>query len=777
MTVAEPDSPTLTVNQYDRLLEAAETYREALVVRLCGEVGVRPAELARLSSDDIDRVGTDPPRYLLRIPAEESESSADCEAHPGQTRTAYLPTEIQRELERYVRSNGIGDAERIFPVTPRRLQMLVADVADRAGERANDESLSSVSSSDLRRYFARSSLVDHEIDPRVVKMAGGWQSFEALESYLSEPTDEAIVEAFEIVEDRSESTQDSTTLGDDALVRSMLAETDRYALVRLDEAGYVERWNRSAASTFGYDASEIVGTHASIFYAEEDASGDAIARKLADATPESPHEDDTGFVCRDGSRFRATELVVPTADRAGGHEGYGLFVHDVSTYHEKLESERSRNDRLEGFDAVARRFRAVARGLLSASTHDEVETECCRAFVDGPAYRYAWIDRTARTGTRTNWRTSSAISPGEADRLRPDTWSDGAATADVHRGSDTGGLDGESASHSSGRSVRFDGETDDASGSSETPAAGSEGEPPAERTVVADVAGRVDEEYVEGTLARVCVSYGDTVYGTLSVVTERDDAFDRDELDWLETIGRQVGYAIAAVRRRNLLLSDTVVELEFVCRDEQSFFVDASAQLDCRFEIDSFVPVSESTQLYYVTLQDGSPATVFELAESDPGIGDCRLIETYEDGWRVEFIVEGSCPTLTLTEYGVTVLEAVVENGEATIAAECAGGTDLRTIVDGLRSVFPDSELAGKREVERTVQTAAEFRNGLADRLTDRQESALRAAYFGGYYDWPRESTAEEVADAMGVSSPTLHNHLRKGQHELLRTFFDAASE
>jgi predicted DNA binding protein len=57
--------------------------------------------------------------------------------------------------------------------------------------------------------------------------------------------------------------------------------------------------------------------------------------------------------------------------------------------------------------------------------------------------------------------------------------------------------------------------------------------------------------------------------------------------------------------------------------------------------------------------------------------------------------------------------------------------------------------------------------------LTDRQHAALRAAYFGGYFDWPRGSTAEEVADAMGVSSPTLHNHLRKGQRELLRVLFE----
>ncbi|MDJ1430706.1 bacterio-opsin activator domain-containing protein [Halostagnicola sp. A-GB9-2] len=805
MTFGEAAATTLTRSEYETLLEAAETYREALVVRLCGEVGLRPVELARLSNDDVDQVSADPSRYLLRIPGEavDEETGSD-EAGPDSRRTAYLPTAVQRDLERYVRSNDLDESERIFPVTPRRLQMLVSDVADRASERTNDSSLSSVSSSDLRHYFARSALVSDEINPRVVKSAGGWQSFEALEAYLSEPTDEELVAAFEPTENEGRSDRNSPATGDDGIVRSLLAATDRCALVRLDADGYVERWNRSAVSTFGYHATEIVGTHVSTFYADDDRDADALDHKLAEATTDSPHEDDSWFVNRDGSRFRATELIVPLRDETGTRSGFALFVHDVSSYRDRLENERSRNDRIERANEVTNRFRAVTNQLLEASAHDEVEFVCCQTLVDGPAYEFAWIDRTTRTTGQREWRTSSGIDREAAERLVPDDWyaetesgrshrhqsgaelaADGTARtgeigADPPAGSEVSGTDEspDGTDASAGRDA-IDG-TDTLGGSDTSEAgrphsaasavSGSE----MSETVVTDISGTLEEEYVEGKLARVCLSYGDTVYGTLSVVTEREGGFGADELAWLETIGRQVGYAIAAVRRRNLLLSDTVVELEFACRDEQSFFVDTSAQLGCRFEIDSFVPVSESTQLYYVTLQDGPPKTVFELAEADPGIDDCRLIETYEDGWRVEFIVEGSSPTLTLTEYGVTVLETVVENGTATIAAECAGAADVRTIVDGLRSAFPDSELIGKREAERTVQTAYEFREGLEDRLTDRQESALRAAYFGGYYDWPRESTAEEVADAMGVSSPTLHNHLRKGQHELLRTFFDA---
>ncbi|WP_158057679.1 helix-turn-helix domain-containing protein [Halorussus halophilus] len=60
----------------------------------------------------------------------------------------------------------------------------------------------------------------------------------------------------------------------------------------------------------------------------------------------------------------------------------------------------------------------------------------------------------------------------------------------------------------------------------------------------------------------------------------------------------------------------------------------------------------------------------------------------------------------------------------------------------------------------------------MSDQLTDAQRRALRSSYFAGYYEWPRDSTAEEVADSLGISSPTLHQHLRKAHRELLSAFF-----
>ncbi|RQG90300.1 PAS domain S-box protein [Natrarchaeobius halalkaliphilus] len=740
MSLETADESTISRRQYEVLVGVAETYREALVIRLCGQVGLRPAELVRLSVDDVEQVRIDPPRYLVRVPDGDDRHE---DGRHG-VRTAYLPVDVERELRRYARSEGLSADDRIFTVTPRRLQMLVSDVGDRASEAFDDPALAEVSTADLRRYFAHRALVDHDVNPRAVKAAGGWQSFEALEFFFREPTDDELVDAFDAVERPSrpgwghDGRQPDEPVSDDSVVRLLLAASDRYALVRLDADGYVDRWNRSAAALFGYRAGEIVGTHASTFYTDDAIEDGAPERTLAVALESGGHEVEGWRVHQDGSRFRVTEVVSALRDDRGRHRGFAVFVRDVSAHHDALESARARGDELERRRAVVGRHRAVTRSLLASTDHAEIETNACASLVDGSAYEFAWIDRATLSDGRREWRTASGLEPSAIDRIVPDGW---------------------------GRNAFEDGPSDRADGSGEATESAV--------SVARDVTAGVEERRFEGALACVPVEYGETRYGTLSVGTARAAAFDEEERRGLETTGREIGAAISAARRRTLLSSDRVVELEIRCRDTGSFFVDASRTLSCRFELDSLVPVSESTQLYYLRLEGASPAEVFELADVEEEIEDCRVIETDERGSRLEVVVDGSSPALTLTEYGATVREANFEDGRATITADCSADADLRTIVDGLRAAFPETDLIGKRETDRSVRTTAEFRAGLEDRLTDRQEATLRAAYVGGYYDWPRESTAEEVADAMGITSPTLHNHLRKAQHELLRTFFE----
>jgi len=99
--------------------------------------------------------------------------------------------------------------------------------------------------------------------------------------------------------------------------------------------------------------------------------------------------------------------------------------------------------------------------------------------------------------------------------------------------------------------------------------------------------------------------------------------------------------------------------------------------------------------------------------------------------------------------------------------------TDVRALADDLSDAFPGLELASKRERERSDRSSTAFRASLHESLTDKQAAVLRAAFHAGYFEWPRGSTAEELADAIGVTSPTLHNHLRRAQQKLLSEFVD----
>ncbi|QLK25395.1 helix-turn-helix domain-containing protein [Natrinema zhouii] len=52
--------------------------------------------------------------------------------------------------------------------------------------------------------------------------------------------------------------------------------------------------------------------------------------------------------------------------------------------------------------------------------------------------------------------------------------------------------------------------------------------------------------------------------------------------------------------------------------------------------------------------------------------------------------------------------------------------------------------------------------------LTDRQYEALALAISHGYYDNPRQATAGDLAEEMGISQPSMSNLLRRGERQLI---------
>jgi predicted DNA binding protein len=97
--------------------------------------------------------------------------------------------------------------------------------------------------------------------------------------------------------------------------------------------------------------------------------------------------------------------------------------------------------------------------------------------------------------------------------------------------------------------------------------------------------------------------------------------------------------------------------------------------------------------------------------------------------------------------------------------------TTLRVIVEQLRD---ESGTVTLRCLRRSA--APEDGNDLIvldrGRLTERQRKVLRTAHRMGYFDYPKEANASEVAAALDVSHTTFTEHLGAAQRKLMDALF-----
>ena len=283
-----------------------------------------------------------------------------------------------------------------------------------------------------------------------------------------------------------------------------------------------------------------------------------------------------------------------------------------------------------------------------------------------------------------------------------------------------------------------------------------------------DVETGVDGHAEDGRWTSVPVVYGRTAYGTLVLFSTRADAFGERELAILDDIGRQVGRAVNAAEKELLLVSDEVTELELAAAGGDPL-AEGSRLSGVDFGLQGVVPTDGDDVIVYCAVEGDIHEAVAGLSRAE-GIVRIRPINDNTIECRLG---EGSL-VVPLREVGAQIETLDVEGGVASVTARVSPEADVRAVVERVQQSVPPTELRAKRRREAPADPeGARLDSELSQRLTDRQLETIEAAYSAGYFEWPRESTAEDVADEMGVSSPTVHNHLRKAENEVLGELLD----
>jgi PAS domain S-box-containing protein len=146
----------------------------------------------------------------------------------------------------------------------------------------------------------------------------------------------------------------AASLSEDGRYRLLIEAVTDYAIYMLDPDGIVTSWNPGARRFKGYEAAEIIGTHFSKFYTEEDQRSGLPARALEIAAREGKFEREGWRVRKDGTRFWAQVVIDPIRSTAGKLTGYAKITRDLT---ERKTAE-------ESLRASQEQFRLLVQGVV-----------------------------------------------------------------------------------------------------------------------------------------------------------------------------------------------------------------------------------------------------------------------------------------------------------------------------------------------------------------------------------------------------------------------------
>lgn len=420
-----------------------------------------------------------------------------------------------------------------------------------------------------------------------------------------------------------------------------------------------------------------------------------------------------------------------------------------SALHEQERELKERNQQLTQLNRINEFIREIDQAIVRAETREEIEAAVCDRLTGTDRFSFAWIGG-----------------------LDPD---DTILEARAHDGTGRGYLDAVS------------GPIDEQTGEPAIKAAQSRAV-----TVVSNVAeGLHEEPWRKRALSKdyqsaisVPLSYDEFSYGVLTVYADRPAAFGEVSRAVFAELGETIASAIAAVERKNALLTASSTRLDLEIDDDTFVFQQLATRADCTVAFDGGVRQHEDGSAVSVFASiDGAPVeTVTAAAEELVSISTVQVVseDANGNGSRAggeasggSILLELPMPFLAirLASHGVVLRSVRATPTGTRIVVDVPNNVDARAPTRMVTNSFESVELRSKQPVE--GRSAGDVRTKLLEELTDRQLEVVRVAYHGGFFESPREQTGEEIADSLDISPAAFYGHNRTVQRKLFSLLFE----
>lgn len=180
-------------------------------------------------------------------------------------------------------------------------------------------------------------------------------------------------------------------------------------------------------------------------------------------------------------------------------------------------------------------------------------------------------------------------------------------------------------------------------------------------------------------------------------------------------------------------------------------------------EVEPAVASPADLALLVIRPDDVDRETVDDALRADPAVERIDRLGGGDRAW--EYGVRWGDPVRRLVDdvvaEGAVVSSAAARDGRWYVRVTATDRSALLAVQDLLRGVDPTVECL-------SVTTLDGGERSARDVLTEKQRRAVVAAYEAGYYDVPRRTTTEEVADELGVSHQALSERFRRAHAKLV---------
>lgn len=394
---------------------------------------------------------------------------------------------------------------------------------------------------------------------------------------------------------------------------------------------------------------------------------------------------------------------------------------------EQLSAQNTQLERLERINTIIRK---IGQTLVSATSQTEIETQVCSRLSQIGSYNFVWI--------------------GHPELLS------GTVTPKARAGDDTGYLEQveftfKQSDH--GRSMRRD-----------------------EPELIPNLAKRADESpwrrqaLNQGyrSVFTVPVRYEEATYAVLELCSDRPAGFPEREQTVIAELGETIGHAIHARRQREALVTDQRTELELQIEAPDDTLIQFARVAETDIEIQSVISDANEGRIVLVRLETHAVEDACTAGRQAGFINEVVTVRSSSGESIIKCRVASPNILDNLSRRAATVERIWVNNDSLMVSITVPESTNVRSVVQRLKSVYPAVELAARREQYDADHTTQSIRDHVEESLTQRQQEVLHVAHQAGFFDWPRANNSKEVAEMLDIAQPTFLEHLRAAERKII---------